>query len=124
MASIERTAYPRFRRLVTARELAGLSPTEDDSMWARERSRSDEHLLALVVSLRCFQRLGYFPRAEDVPPVVVEHVRRCLELPEGTAPLRGSRTAKSQRRLVRERLGVVHDPERARAVGGCPSFCV
>lgn len=30
MASIERTAYPRFRRLVTARELASLSPSEDD----------------------------------------------------------------------------------------------
>ncbi len=26
MTSIERTAYPRFKRLVTALELAGLSP--------------------------------------------------------------------------------------------------
>jgi uncharacterized protein DUF4158 len=85
MASIERTAYPRFRRLVTARELAALTPTEDEVAWARERARSGEHLLALVLSLRCFQRLGYFPRADDVPLAVVEHVRRCLELPEGTA---------------------------------------
>jgi len=30
MASIERTAYPRFRRVVTALELASLSPTEDE----------------------------------------------------------------------------------------------
>jgi hypothetical protein len=61
MASIERTAYPRFRRLVTARELAGLSPTEDDGMWARERSRSDEHLLALVVLLPYWAVLGPTP---------------------------------------------------------------
>lgn len=27
MAPIERTAHPRFRRMVTARELVGLSPT-------------------------------------------------------------------------------------------------
>ena len=43
MASIERTAYPRFRRLVTARELAGLSPTEDELAWARERTRTATH---------------------------------------------------------------------------------
>lgn len=44
MASSERTAYPRFGRLMSARELADLSPTEDDVAWARERSRSDLHL--------------------------------------------------------------------------------
>ena len=116
MASIERTAYPGFRRLVTARELASLSPTGDEVAWARARTRSDEHLLALVLSLRCFERLGYFPSADDVPVAVVEHARRCLELPQDIAPDRGSATAKWQHGLVRERLGVVHDPERARAV--------
>ena len=94
MASIERTAYPRFRRLVTARELAWLSPTGDDVAWARARTRSDEHLLALVLSLRCFQRLGYLPALGDVPLAVVEHVRGCLDVPEGTAPSRASDTAK------------------------------
>ena len=52
MASIERTAYPRFRRVVSARELADLTPTADDVAWARQLSRTDEHLLALVLSLR------------------------------------------------------------------------
>ncbi|HEY5318745.1 MAG TPA: DUF4158 domain-containing protein [Solirubrobacteraceae bacterium] len=116
MASIERTAYPRFRRLVTARELASLTPTDDEVAWARAQTRSDQHLLALVLSLSCFQRLGYFPKPDHVPVKVVEHVRRCLELPEGIVPLRGSHTAKWQHWLVRQRLGVIHDPERARAV--------
>ena len=47
MTSFERTAYPRFGRLVTARELAGLSPAPDEVGWARDRTRSDAHLLAL-----------------------------------------------------------------------------
>ena len=51
MTSIERTAYPRFRRLVTAREVVELTPTPDEVAWARDRTRSDSHLLALVVSL-------------------------------------------------------------------------
>ena len=78
MASIERTAYPRFRRLVTARELVLLSPTEDDVVWAREHTRSGEHLFSLVLSLVCFGQLGYFPRRGEVPLAVVEHVRREL----------------------------------------------
>jgi TnpA family transposase len=117
MASIERTAYPRFRRVVTARELAGLSPAAGELAWARERTRSDAHLLALVLALKCFQRLGYFPKRDEIPGVVVDHVRRCLELNEATTPGVGSeRTAKAHRELVRERVGVVFDPERARAV--------
>ena len=59
MTSIERTAYPRFRRLVTARELVEVTPTPDEVAWAKDRASSDTHLLALVVSLKCFQRLGY-----------------------------------------------------------------
>lgn len=68
----------------------------------------------MVMSLTCCQRLGYSPRADDVPAPVLDHVRRCLELVEGTAPTRSARAA-SHRQLVRERLGVVPDPERARA---------
>lgn len=74
MTSIERTAYPRFGRLVSGRELAGLSPLADEILWARDLARSDGHLLAQ--SLKCFQRLGYFPRRDDVPVGVVDHVRR------------------------------------------------
>ncbi len=117
MTSIERTAYPRFGRLVTARELGELSPTPDEVAWARGLTRSDGHLLALVVSLKCFQRLGYFPRRERVPEVVVDHIRRHLELSPATMPEPGSeRTAKLQRELVRECVGVLFDPERARQV--------
>ena len=116
MTSIERTAYPRFGRVVTARELDALSPSPGEIEWARERSRSDEHLLGMVVSLKCFQRLGYFPRAEQLPEVVVEQIRDCLGLPEGALQDAPDRTGRWQQELVRERLGVVPDPERARSL--------
>ena len=48
MASIERTAYPRFRRLVTARELALLSPTEAEVAWARSVSKYSSGLVAIL----------------------------------------------------------------------------
>jgi len=90
-----------------ARELTGLSPSGDEVLWARSVARSDAHLLAIILSLKCFQRLGYFPRRGDVPDVVTEHMRRCLDLAEDLQPEVGSeRTGTSQHQLVRERVGV------------------
>ncbi|MGP4021603.1 hypothetical protein [Saccharopolyspora sp. 5N708] len=49
MASIDRTAYPRFKRVVSARELAeAFKPTMDEIAWARGRTQTEQHLLALV----------------------------------------------------------------------------
>jgi hypothetical protein len=52
VTSIERTAYPRFKRLITAHELhLFFSPTRDELEWAAEATDSDEHLLALLLIL-------------------------------------------------------------------------
>ena len=49
MASTERTAYPRFKRFMSVRELhAFYTPQPDEIVWAGEAAGSDEHLLALV----------------------------------------------------------------------------
>ena len=64
MASIERTAYPRFKRFMSVRELhVFYTPQPDEIVWAREVAGSDEHLLALAILLKAFNRLGYFPGA-------------------------------------------------------------
>ena len=44
MASIDRTAYPRFKRVVSARELAeAFASTPDEAGWARGRTQNDQH---------------------------------------------------------------------------------
>ncbi|OMI34218.1 hypothetical protein [Streptomyces sparsogenes] len=49
MTSIERTAYPRFKRLITAHELhLFCSPTGDELEWAAGATDGDEHLPARV----------------------------------------------------------------------------
>jgi hypothetical protein len=59
MASIERTAYPRFKRFMSARELhVFYTPQPDEIVWAREAASSDGHLLALVT-----QDMAIFARA-------------------------------------------------------------
>ncbi|MET9251717.1 DUF4158 domain-containing protein [Nonomuraea sp. NPDC003709] len=62
MTSIERTPYPRFKRFLSARELHVFhTPQTEEIAWASGQVRSDNHLLALMVQLKCFNRMGYFP---------------------------------------------------------------
>ncbi|MBB6348468.1 DUF4158 domain-containing protein [Nonomuraea muscovyensis] len=83
MASIGRTAYPRFARVVSARELTEVfTPSPAEVEWARGKTQDDQHLLALLVWLKAYQRLGYFPKLGDVPPVVAEHIRGVVGLAE------------------------------------------
>ena len=81
MTSIERTAYPQFKRLTSARVLhVFFTPTEDEAAWARERTEAPESLLALLVDLKCFQRMARFCSREEIPHAVTDHVRHCLGL--------------------------------------------
>ena len=112
------TAYPRFKRLITAHELhLFFSPTREELEWAADATDSDEHLLALLLMLKSYRRMGCFPALEDVPEMVVDFVRRAVELPEGTLPVyRAERTAKHHRGLVRKRVGVMYDQAKARGI--------
>jgi hypothetical protein len=116
MTSIERTAYPKFPRLMTARELhVFYTPSPDEAVRARERMDADEHRLAMAVLLKSFQRMGRLPKLAEVPEAVNGHVRRCLELSEVVAPdYLSPRTAESHRRLIRQRVGVACKPGKAR----------
>ena len=118
MTSIERTAYPRFKRVISAGDLHGhFKPTREEVSWASQRTDSDGHLLALVLALKCFQRMGRFPRQDEVPGQVVDHVRRALKLPAAVVPVAASdRSAERHRALVRTRCGVRHDPAGARRI--------
>ncbi|WAX79870.1 DUF4158 domain-containing protein [Streptomyces sp. KMM 9044] len=59
MTSIERSAYPRFKRLITARELhVFFTPGEEERAWVEEVTDSDEHQLAPLVALKSYQRTG------------------------------------------------------------------
>ena len=118
MASIERTAYPRFKKAVPARELHEVfTPTSSEVVWAQEATRAEGNLAAVVVLLKAFQRLGYFPKLADVPAPVVGHIGSCLGLGgDVPAPVVSARTVERYRGLIRDRVGVRYDPETARKI--------
>jgi Domain of unknown function (DUF4158) len=66
VASIERTAYPRFKRYYTPNELDKIyTPTRIEIAFALKVTAGEENYFNLLVLLKVFQRLGYFPKITD-----------------------------------------------------------
>lgn len=117
MTSIARTAYPRFKRLITAHELhLFFAPSRDEVEWAAARTDCDRHLLSLLLALKSCQRMGCFPKLEEIPEPVVEFVRRVVGLPDDVVPTAANRTAERQRTAVRQRTGLIYDKAKARKI--------
>lgn len=81
MTAIERTAYPRFKQNPTTKELAELyTPRLEEVDFVQSQVRSKSGLLSLIVMLKSFQRLGYFPHPEFVPVPVISHLPFMLKV--------------------------------------------
>ncbi|MDP9868866.1 MULTISPECIES: DUF4158 domain-containing protein [Streptosporangium] len=75
MTWIERTAYPQFKRLTSARMLhVFFTPPPEEVAWADQRTGSPESCFALVPALKCFQRMARFPSPDEIPDVESEDV--------------------------------------------------
>ncbi len=108
MASIERTAYPRFKRYYTPNELKNIyTPTTEEKLFATEHTRNDNNYLNLLVALKSFQRLGYFPKLEQIPLSIINHIKKILCLSEEpTIDYVNPRTYHRHQHLIREKIKV------------------
>ena len=80
MTSIERTAYPRFKRQFTTKELTDIyTPTKSEIAFAYATATGERNILNLLVILKSFQRLGYFPSLTDIPLKIINHIRNHLK---------------------------------------------
>jgi hypothetical protein len=61
---------------VGARAGGGVTPSAAEVEWARGRTQDPQHLLALVVWLKSYERLGYFPKLDEVPVAVLDQLQR------------------------------------------------
>ena len=80
MASLARSAYPRFAQALTAEVLESHftpRPNEVDFVEDLAANSAGSRLGALTL-VKCFQYLGYFPDMPQVPQVVVQRMRSAL----------------------------------------------
>ncbi len=107
MTSIERTAYPRFSRAPSVKELRELyTPTPHDIAFVTTRARGDGPQFALMILLKAFQRLGYFPNPQEIPGAVISHIRTVMQFPDDLVPDIVSRTLYRYHAAIRAHLEI------------------
>jgi hypothetical protein len=108
VTSVERTAYPRFKRHFTTKELAEIyTPTKAEIAFAYNTTKGQGNIFNLIVVLKAFQRLGYFLKLSDIPHPIVNHIRSCLKLPtEIVLGYDNSKTMYRHRAAIREYLKI------------------
>jgi len=78
MTAIHETAYPRIRSSITEKELNELyTPTQEQLEFADRNTRGTIQKLGLLILLKAFQRLGYFPMLREIPQTVIQYIARC-----------------------------------------------
>lgn len=108
MASIERTAYPRFKQNPLTNELDVLyTPTQDELDFADGITRKEQHRFCILLLLKAFQRLGYFPAVENIPLTIVQHVRIASGICNEVLPVYSDlKTQYRHHQAIRQQLGV------------------
>lgn len=110
MTPIHETAYPRIRSNVTEKELNELyTPTQDQMEFADTNAREPIQKLGLLILIKTFQRLGYFPPLSQVPHQVIQHIACCARLEEAVANISNYEKVGSRRRhksMIRALLGI------------------
>lgn len=95
MTAMDRTAYPRLPIRLSKTEVEDLyTPTADEIAFVSQPGRGDAPRLTRLVLLKTFQHLGYFPRLEDIPEPIVQHLRTVLQLPPAVQLTAGAATSR------------------------------
>src|SRR5208337_202556 len=77
MSSVHETAYPRFKPELTQRELDDIyTPSKDELAFAQCNGRTIAARLSLLILLKTIQRLGYFVKLSEVPPLIISHIAK------------------------------------------------
>src|SRR6266702_4289382 len=87
MTSIDRTIYRRVKRSYTTKELIeAYTPTKEERHFVETMTRSQNNQLNLMLWIKLFPCLGYFPSVDEIPSAIVTHIRKALSLPEELLP--------------------------------------
>jgi TnpA family transposase len=107
MASIERTAYPRFKPALSTQELHTLyHPTDDERDFALAHARGATGQLMLLALLKTHQYLGYLPPYDEIPLQIRRYLCQQLNLPPETSFQEAKNTRSRYRQRIRSYLDV------------------
>ncbi|KAB8139570.1 Tn3 family transposase [Chloroflexia bacterium SDU3-3] len=81
MPSIERTAYPFYRRTLPPSDMHRYyTLTPEEHAWVLQVARGPTRLVACSVLLKAAQHLGYFPLLTEIPSRIIQHVVQAWDI--------------------------------------------
>src|SRR5436190_15669515 len=87
MTAIDRTIYRRMKRSYTTKELIeAYTPTDEERRFVSTMTRTAQNQVNLMLWIKLFPCLGYFPTLREVPAALVDHVRQALSLSADVVP--------------------------------------
>lgn len=105
MTTLERTAYPTFKSSLTLTELDALyTPSAAEVAFAQAEARTRSGQLSVLVLLKTFQRLGYFPVTAAIPASIIQHLRAHLQLRDSIAAVPSRRALRRYHAAIRRYL--------------------
>jgi len=104
------TAYPRFKSSFTAGELERwYTPTHEERAFCVQVVRGQSNRSGFLLSLKTFQRLGYFVTSDQIPDEILNHFVGIKSEPgdrRALAQYDVLRSRKTHMGLIRGYLGV------------------
>lgn len=82
------TNFLQFCRLFAlCKELREIyTPTPTDVAFVATTARGPAQKFGLMILLKVYQRLGYFPKPETIPGAIIGHIRAVMKLPADLIP--------------------------------------
>ena len=118
------TAYPRLKTSFNASELERwYSPTPEECEFCAKVVRGQSNRFGFLLTLKTFQRLGYFVTSDQIPDSIIAHLAEIEKIPVDLEALKhydNSRSRKTHVGLIRNYLNVSQfESEAHKLLGSC-----
>ncbi len=81
MLNIHETVYPRFKSNISTNELENLyTPSEDEIQLADKNTRNIITKFCFLLTIKTFQKLGYFISVNEIPQSIIKHIALKLNM--------------------------------------------
>ena len=118
MANIYETIYPKFKKEFSYAELNEIyTPTDAEFALAEKVTKRKGTKLCFLITLKCFQRLGYFVTFSNIPEPIISHISKCININMTNSTIKtydNSDTRLRHLQIIRAFLGVSPFDSKAR----------
>jgi hypothetical protein len=81
LAGVHESIYPRFKSVFSERELMEIyTPSQEESEFAKRVTTKLQTRICFLITMKCFQKLGYFVPTSKIPEEIVSHISKVTKI--------------------------------------------